>query len=54
MIESMQNSLNKNKALINKLKDMDQTLNVQKRIAQLKQRRELMLENFFQRTNMGD
>jgi hypothetical protein len=54
MIESMQNSLNKNKASINKLKDMDQTLNVQKRIAQLKQRRELMLENFFQRTNMGD
>lgn len=54
MVESMQGSLNKNKALINKLKDMDQTPNIQKRIAQLKQRRELMLENFFQRTNMGD
>lgn len=54
MVESMQSSLNKNKSLINKLKDMDQTPNVQKRIAQLKQRRELMLENFFQKTNMGD
>jgi hypothetical protein len=54
MVDSMQGSLNRNKALINKLKDMPQTPNIQKRIAQVKRQRDLMLENFFQRTNMGD
>ena len=47
-VEKFQTILNKNKTLINKLKDMEQTTNVRKRISQLEQRREMLYQQFFQ------
>lgn len=51
IVDNMQSSLNKTQALISKLKDMPQTPNVTKRIGQLNQQKEVMLERFLDRLN---
>jgi len=47
-VDSMQSTLNQLTKLTNKLKDMEQTPNVRKRISQLEQRKEVILTQFFQ------
>ena len=53
-VDNMQSILNKNKTLINKLKDMEQTTNVRKRISQLEQRREMLYQQFFQNQDINN
>lgn len=47
--ENMQTSLNKIQSTINKLEKLDQTTNVIKRIGQLKNRREIVMNNYLNR-----
>ncbi len=46
IVDNMQASLNNNKALINRLKEMPETQNIRKRIGQLEHQREVMLTRF--------
>lgn len=46
--ENFQASLNRNQAVINKLKEITQTTNVRERLGQLKAQRELILKKYFE------
>lgn len=48
--ENFQASLNRNQAVINKLKDLEQTTNVRERLGQLQQQREMILNKYFEVT----
>ena len=50
--ENFQSALNRNQAVINKLKKIDQTTNVRERLGQLQQQREVILKRYFDVTNM--
>ena len=45
--ENFQSALNRNQAVINKLKKIDQTTNVRERLGQLQQQREVILKRYF-------
>ena len=49
--ENFQSALNRNQAVINKLKKIDQTTNVRERLGQLQQQREVILKRYFEVTN---
>ena len=49
--ENFQSALNRNQAVINKLKKIDQTTNVRERLGQLQQQREVILKRYFDITN---
>jgi len=49
--ENFQSALNRNQAVINKLKKIDQTTNVRERLGQLQQQREVILKRYFDVTN---
>jgi len=51
--ENFQSALNRNQAVINKLKKIDQTTNVRERLGQLQQQREMILKRYFEVTDMG-
>jgi len=51
MHENFQSALNRNQAVINKLKKIDQTTNVRERLGQLQQQREVILKRYFDVTN---
>jgi hypothetical protein len=48
MHENFQNALNRNQAVINKLKEIEQTTNVRERLGQLQQQREMLLSKYFE------
>jgi len=48
--ENFQSALNRNQAVINKLKKIDQTTNVRERLGQLQQQREMILKRYFEVT----
>jgi hypothetical protein len=51
MHENFQSALNRNQAVINKLKKIDQTTNVKERLGQLQQQREVILQKYFDVAN---
>ncbi len=51
LYENFHNSLNRNQAIVNKLKKIEQTTNVRERLGQLQQQREVILNKYFEVVN---
>ena len=49
--DNMTKALRGNKATINKLKDIEQTPNVRKRLSQLEQQRKILINRYFEMKN---